>query len=134
MSIKWTTSKNIDRFFDNRFGRLYESLSEPAIDVYEKEGNVLVEMHVPGINPNNVDISVEGDKLRVSGAREENKEAQDQDYYQKEIRRGEFERIITLPHQVIPEETKAEFKDGILKILLPKKIKVHRYKVKIEKK
>ena len=91
-----------------------------ATDVYEENGNVVVEMHVPGINPDNVDISIENEHLHVTGYREEREETEDQEYYRKEIRTGSFERLIPLPTAVDESNTRARYRDGVLTISLPK--------------
>jgi len=92
-----------------------------ATDVYQENGYIMVEMHVPGINPDNVDIAVENDYLHVTGSRQEREETEDQAYYRKEIRTGSFERIIPLPTAVDETNTRARYTDGVLTISLPKK-------------
>ncbi len=129
--IRWKPLGELDKFFEelnlpHQIGR------ELAADVYEDNGNVIVEMHVAGINPDKVDVSVEGDHVRIVGSREEEKETKDRDYYAKEIRRGSFERLIHLPAEVDRQKTKAEVHNGVLKITLPKKSKEESHKVKIE--
>ncbi|MEA1926505.1 MAG: Hsp20/alpha crystallin family protein [Patescibacteria group bacterium] len=92
----------------------------PVADIYQDKDNVIVEMDVPGIEPEKVDISVENDVLTVSGSREEKKEIKREDYYRKEVRSGSFSRSVILPMKVKGEQAGAEFKKGILKIMLPK--------------
>ncbi len=129
--IRWRPFGELDKFFEEL--QVPTISRELAADVYEENGNVIVEMHVAGINPDKVDISVEGDHVRVTGSREEQKETEDRDYYAKEIRRGSFERIIHLPAAVDREKTRAEIHEGVLKITLPKKSKAEAHKVKVEK-
>ncbi len=94
-----------------------------AADVYEKNGNVIAEMNIPGIVADKFDISVEGDVLRVHGTRDEEQETKDQEYYSKEIKRGSFERVLQLPAQVVADKASAEYKDGVLKVSIPKKMR-----------
>lgn len=129
--IRWKPFGELDKFFEEL--NVPNVMRELATDVYEDDGNVIVEMNVPGIQADKVDIAVEGDHLRVTGHREEEKETKDRDYYVKEIRRGSFERIIHLPAAVDREKTKAEVHDGVLKITLPKKSKEQSHKIKVEK-
>lgn len=103
-----------------------------AVDVYEKNGNIIAEMNIPGVEPQKIDISIEGDILRLSGSREEEKETKDKNYYSKEIQRGSFERIIQLPSTVIAEKAEAQYKEGVLKITMPKKANKEGGKVKLK--
>jgi HSP20 family protein len=116
--IRWRPFHDIEKFFENNFHSHHADL---AVDLYEEKDAIIAHVHVPGIDPDKIDISVEDHALKISGSREEEKETEDKNYYYKEIQRGDFERVITLPTAVIPEKTRAEFKDGVLKIYLPKK-------------
>jgi len=93
---------------------------EPAVDIYQDKDNLYVEMPLAGIKPEDVEISVEDDVLTIQGKSEEKKEIKEKDYFRKEIRRGAFKRVIKLPVEVKAEKAKAESKDGMLKITLPK--------------
>jgi HSP20 family protein len=104
-----------------------------AADVYEENGNLVVEMHVAGIEPDKIDISVKGDHLRVVGTRKEVHETENREYHTKEIRRGSFERILRLPEAVEREKTRAEIRDGVLRIELPLKRQAESHKVTVEK-
>lgn len=105
-----------------------------AADVYEENDHIMVKMHIPGIDPDKVDISVENEYLHVSGTREEREETEDQEYYRKEIRTGSFERLIPLPAPVDEENTRARYKDGVLTISLPqKKAEEQRSRVSVER-
>src|SRR3989338_1941118 len=111
-----------ERFFDEDFPvvTLPKLGWDLAVDVYEKDGNVIAEMNLPGIDPDKIDISVEDDYLRVSGSREEKKETKEEEYYSKEIKRGSFERTVKLSHAVKKDKADATYKDGVLKITIPK--------------
>jgi HSP20 family protein len=94
------------------------------IDMYESEdGNsIVVSAKVPGIKPDNVDITVEDNVLTLSYESKEEKEEEDKKkkYYYKEIKESSFTRSVTLPQRVDSEKANADFKDGILTITLPK--------------
>ena len=136
---KWKPTNGITRFLDEDFplmrwrpfGEQFFERDFPvstlpkfgwdlAVDVYEKNGNVIAEMNLPGIDPDKIDISVEDDYLTVSGSREEKKETKEEDYYSKEIKRGSFERTVKLSHAVKKDKADASYKDGVLKITIPK--------------
>ncbi len=104
----------------------------PAVDVYQDKDNVIVEMDIPGIEAEKVDISVENDVLTVSGSREEKKEVKREDYYRKEMRSGSFSRSVILPMQVKGDDAKAEFKKGVLKVILPKAEEVKPKKIAVK--
>ena len=92
----------------------------PAVDVYEDKDNVIVETQLAGIDPENVNISIENDVLSIKGESEKKSEVEDKNYYRKEIRRGSFFRSVQLPAHVIGDKASAEAKDGVLKICIPK--------------
>ncbi len=118
--IKWEPFSEFDRLFDAQsFPSLPKIGWDLAVDIYEEKGNVIAKMSLPGIKPEEIDVSIEGDMLTVSGRREEEKEIKDKDYYSKEIRRGSFSRTSTLPKEVDASKAKAKFEDGILVISMP---------------
>jgi HSP20 family protein len=130
--IRWRPfEKDLDKFFEQFHAWEQADLS---IDVYEKNDNIIVEMALAGVNPDNVDISVEDTSIRISGTREEKEEVKDKNYYCKEIKRGSFDRLISLPATVVPEQARAEFKDGMLTIYLPKKKAAQANKIKVARK
>lgn len=109
-------------------------ISEIAADVWEDEKNVYVDLALPGIDPEKVDIVVEDNFLKVSGTIEEKKEEKKETYYRKEIRRGAFKKIVPLPTKVTDSGASASYKDGILHVVLPKVKEEKVKKIKIQKK
>ena len=104
----------------------------PAIDMYEDRDNIIVETQLGGINPENVDISIENNILCLKGESEKKSEIDDKNYYRKEIRRGSFYRSISLPTKVDGESAKAINEDGILRITIPKAAEIKPKTIKIE--
>lgn len=100
-------------------GQHHQSL-DLAADVYEQDGNVIAKMNVPGIDPEMLEIEIEEDHLHIFGERSEEEDVEDKDYYKKEICYGSFERIIPLPCAVDEDKTRAEYRDGVLIITMPK--------------
>jgi HSP20 family protein len=92
----------------------------PAVDMYEDKDNVIVETQLAGIDPENIDISIENDVLCIKGQGEKKTEVDEKNYYRKEIRRGGFYRSIPLPSRVLGDKASALADDGILKISIPK--------------
>jgi HSP20 family protein len=104
----------------------------PAIDVAEKEDAVLVRAEVPGLKPEDIDISVYGNTLTISGEKKETKEDQGDGFYHVESSYGSFRREVALSTDVDESKIEAVCKDGILSITLPKAEKSKAVKVKIQ--
>ncbi len=130
--VTWDPFHELTQGWDKDF---LEEGFVPAVDVYQKKEDVIVEMDVPGIEAEKVEVSVENNVLTVSGSREEKKEVNKGDYYRKEVRSGSFCRSVELPTKVKGEEAVADFADGILKVTLPKAedVKPRKIEVKIKK-
>ena len=92
----------------------------PAIDVYETKNEVIIESPLAGINPDDVEISIENDVLTLRGESKKESEVDEKNYYRQEIRSGSFYRSVALPAHVIADKAKAESKEGMLKITIPK--------------
>lgn len=128
--MRWKPLSEIDKFFEEIRGNLPNN--ELASDVYEKNGNVIIEVNAPGIKPEDISLTVEPDYVRISASRKEEVKREEKDYFVKEISKGNFERIIDLPVSVDSEKAKAEFKNGTLTVTVPKLSKKEGHKVKIE--
>jgi HSP20 family protein len=122
----------IEKFFEEDFD--FTISPRLATDVYETDKDLVVEMQVPGFKKEDIKISFQDDYLKVEGKAEEEKEEKEKNYWRKEIRRGSFVRVIPLPKKVDPRKAKANFKDGVLRISLPKieEIKEAGEEIKIE--
>lgn len=133
--IKWEPFNDFDRLFQE-FGGLTQSPSnraglDLAADVYEEGNAVVVEMNLPGLKGEDIDVEVEDDYVRIAGRREEVQEKKEKSHYAKEIRRGSFERVIPVPSPVETKGVEAAYKDGVLKITMPKKERSEDSKVKV---
>ena len=93
----------------------------PAVDIFEKDGNIVLTAELPGIETKDVDIKVENNVLTLQGERKFDKELQKDNFHRVERAYGAFTRSFTLPNVVDTEKIKAEFKDGVLKLTLPKR-------------
>lgn len=131
--IKWSPISDLDRLLADDFPtlRIAKFGEGLAIDLYEENNEVIAEMHLAGIDPEKLDISVEDNYLRIAGAKEEKKEEEKKNYYYKEIQRGAFERTVRLPARVKGAEAKAVYENGILKVTIPKSEETKK-KVEIE--
>ena len=120
----------MDRLFNESFGRFpaFRAIGEElsgagglGLDVYETNDELVVKASVPGVDPKDVDISVEDDILTIKGESEKKDEVQDGQYHRRELRYGSFSRSLRLPPTVDAEKAQASFENGILKLTLPKK-------------
>lgn len=126
----------LDRFFDERFfmptlsTEVFEARDIP-LDIITEGNDVKVKASLPGIKPQDLHVEVVDDKLHIWGEAKEEKERTETDYYLRERRYGRVERMVTLPYAVNSEKAKAEFKDGVLNLTLPKTAETPRKEIKI---
>jgi len=92
----------------------------PAMDIYETKDAVVVEIPLAGIDPKDVEVSVEKGVLTVQGQSKREHEVDEKNYYRKEVRSGSFFRQVALPVPVKEDRVTAEFADGVLKVNCPK--------------
>jgi HSP20 family protein len=93
----------------------------PAVDIYEQDHNIVIKAELPGVDPKDVDIRMENNVLTIKGERKLDNEVKKENYHRVERAYGVFTRSFTLPSVVDPGSIKAEFKDGVLRITLPKR-------------
>jgi HSP20 family protein len=91
----------------------------PAIEVKEKEGNLLVTADLPGLKKEDVTVHVEGDTLVIEGERKREKEEKREGYYRSERSYGKFYRSIPLPEGALIDKTAANFNNGVLEVNVP---------------
>jgi HSP20 family protein len=104
----------------------------PAIDVAEDENSVTVRADLPGLKKNDINLSLDKDVLSIRGEKRSENEEKNKNYHRVERFYGSFERHITLPSTVDETQIKAEYKDGVLSILLPKRIKDESKQIEIK--
>lgn len=115
--------KEMDDLF-SKFGFADEAWpkleSVPALDLSETDGTVDLKMDVPGFKADDIDIQIRGDLLTISGTKKEEKEEKGREFHRIERRQGSFSRSVTLPCPVSQKDAKAEYKNGVLTLSLPK--------------
>ena len=92
----------------------------PAVDLYQTDDEVVVKATLPGMKPDDVQISITGDMLTLKGEFKQKEDVKEKAYHLREQRYGAFERTFALPTDVVADKAKAEFENGILTITLPK--------------
>lgn len=94
--------------------------SKVAVNIIERNDDYVVEMAVPGINKDDIHIELDGNKLSIRGEVKESKEESEDNYTLREFSYGEFTRSFTLPKDVDAQNIEADYKDGVLKVFVPK--------------
>jgi len=132
--IRWNPRRDLFNW-PVRMNRLFEDFFHPTVfsgedtalwnwqpnaDIYETDDHFVVTADLPGVDKKDISVDVKDRVLILSGERSSEKEEKDKHYHHKERIYGKFERSFTLPADVDPEKVKAEYKDGILKIEIPK--------------
>jgi HSP20 family protein len=124
----------IDRVFDDfthfRFGRA--SLGAPRIDVSETDGQYVIEAELPGVDPKEVEVSLDGDLLTIKGEKKIDREDKSKDYHVVERAYGAFSRSIALPFTADADAIEAKFENGLLRISARKPAEAKTEKKKIE--
>lgn len=92
----------------------------PSLDVSEGEDSVTVRVEIPGVDPDDIDVSLSGDVLVISGQKKEESEERREGYYHTERRFGSFRRGVPLPASVDPERISAEYDKGVLTVKMNK--------------
>ena len=113
----------LDRVFETSFGSFFRPLGSlnrwnPAVDVYQDKDQFTVYAELPGLKKEEIEISLNGDTLTIGGERKH--EAKPDEGFRTERFFGKFQRSLTLPVLVNTEKVNATYKDGILKVVLPK--------------
>ncbi len=104
---------------------------ELAVDVFERDGSVVVKAEMPGIAPDKIDVSISENELRISGEREEEKETQEETYYRSERTYGHIFRALALPQGCTADGAAAAVKDGVLEVVVPRKAAAKSTKVAV---
>ena len=100
--------------------RTMTSAWAPALDISERKDAYLVTVELPGLKPEDLDITMEDGLLTIQGERQFASETSEQQFHRVERRYGAFRRSITLPAHAMAEGIQASFEDGVLQILVPK--------------
>ena len=101
-------------------GRATTTTWAPAVDISERKDAYLVTVELPGLKPEDLDITMEDGLLTIQGERHFANDSSEQKFHRVERRYGAFRRSITLPAHVMAEGIEASFEDGVLQILVPK--------------
>lgn len=129
----------MDKLFEDSFVRPWSMFTGAEkglpmnIDLYQTDEAVVVEANLPGVQPENIDVRVQGDVLTIKAETKQNKDIAEERFAYKERRYGMIERSVLLPVPVQADKSEAKMENGVLKLTLPKQeeAKVKSIKVKI---
>ena len=92
----------------------------PSVDIKENKKSLVVKAEIPGMDAKDIDLTLKRDMLIISGERSEEKEEEEENYYRRETSHGSFRRSLKLPVEVEADKIKADYKNGVLTVKLPK--------------
>lgn len=109
----------VGNFFNRSQGELTQGWN-PKVDVFEEEDKIVMKAELPGVEKDKIAIDVDGRVLTLRGERTSDSEVEEENYYRRERSYGRFQRSFTLPLETDSEKIKAEYKDGVLQLDIPK--------------
>jgi HSP20 family protein len=119
--------RRMDSLFDDFFGDLFDGRQtdlargwNPKVDIFEEDDQFVVKAELPGVEKDKIAIDINGRILTVKGDRASENEVKEKNYYRRECAYGTFQRSFTLPNETDSEQIKAEYKDGVLRVSIPK--------------
>ena len=127
LDLRSEMNRMFDEFFDRPIGfrsmlseRDFSGAFSPKLDVTETDKALVISAELPGLEPDDIDISLDRDVLKISGEKRAEKEEKGAQFYRVERSFGSFYRSIPLPSEVETDKIDATFKRGVLKVNLPK--------------
>ncbi len=104
----------------------------PKVDVLERDDVVVVKAELPGVDKDNIDISMTEDHVTINANSRQEKAEEKGDYHRREITQGRFSRMVSLPESVQSDKAKATFENGVLELVIPKAAPAQRRSIKVE--
>ncbi|WP_457572764.1 Hsp20/alpha crystallin family protein [Desulfolithobacter sp.] len=136
--------EEMDRYFETFFRNPFAMLSSPlmpvprmeglnpSVDIYEEGNEVVVKAELPGIDKDDLNVTITENSLTISGEKKQEEKVDKKDYHRIERRYGSFTRSFRLPEDVNGDKAKASFKDGVLEIRLPRTKESRQKKIAID--
>ncbi|HET9179281.1 MAG TPA: Hsp20/alpha crystallin family protein [Terriglobia bacterium] len=123
-----STHDHFNQLFNETFARAFGDQKKawlqtwvPPVDICETESSLVLKAELPGINPDDVEIRVEGGTLYLKGERKFEKDAKEENLHRVERPYGTFTRSFSLPNSIDSDRVKAEYQDGVLTLTMPKR-------------
>jgi HSP20 family protein len=131
MLVRWSPFRELVDL-QNEMNRVFDTFSRrpsgtettgvwaPLVDVYEEEGSFVIRAELPGLSKEDIELHLENRTLTIRGERKPEKNFNAENYHQRERFYGRFARSFTLPSTIEQDKIAANFKDGVLEVVLPK--------------
>jgi HSP20 family protein len=130
-----SVDSQLNRLFSDFFGRVSQDQNlttwSPAVDIHENEHELIVKADVPGVKPEELDIRVENNILTIRGERKFAKKTDEKNYLRVERTHGSFARSFSLANTVNTEAIKADYQDGVLTLVVPKREEAKPKQIKV---
>ena len=136
---------DMDRMFEDFLGRrtlpfwperwwpaARMKITTPAVDLYEEKDDIVVKAELPGMEKDNIEVNLSERRLTIKGEKKQEEEVKKEGYYRSERSYGSFVRTLELPREVQTDKVKADFKNGILMIRLPKTEEAKKKETKVK--
>lgn len=121
MSLRNRLDHLIDSAFGRPRGEFFAAVFDyPALDLYETDNTIKVDIPLPGVKPDDVELTVSGNVLTIKGERKSKEEIKEDNYYRHEMRYGSFSRSVALPEAADVAKPEASFDHGVLTVSFPK--------------
>ena len=119
-----TLRSRIDHLIESAFARprgewLATIFDYPALDMYESDGKIKLDVPLPGVKPEEVELSISGNTLTIKGERKAKEEVKEEAYYRHEMHYGAFSRAVVLPETVDVAKPEATIENGVLTVSFP---------------
>lgn len=121
-----TLREAMDRLFEDSFvgprRREWLRAAEAtlAVDMYQTDDAAVIKTSVPGVKPDDMDITISGNTMTITGETKEEEEVKEENYIRRERRFGSFSRLVLLPEGLEPDKAEASFEEGVLTLTIPK--------------
>jgi HSP20 family protein len=100
--------------------KMAEDEIAPSVDIFEEGGDIVVKAELPGMKKEDIGVNVTDQMITISGEKKKEEKVEKKDYYRFERSFGSFVRTFSLPSEVLTDQAKAKFKEGILEVRIPK--------------
>jgi HSP20 family protein len=133
-----TLQEEVNRLFSGNLNRNFDEEGiargawSPSVDIYENKEQIVLEAELPGMNRDDFDLSVENNVITLRGERHFEKKNETDNYHRVERAYGSFTRSFTLPNTVSAEGAVAEYKNGVLRVTLPKREETKARRIEIK--